>query len=106
MTISITSIRYVVPYLPELGRVCQTNEFPKKAAGFPQKLALGLSVGKGLFCQINLTTFITPRSHQWGHGLIFGEGINTHYAVKMPNSYPFYTFVHSKEITQVNIVVY
>ena len=66
------------------------------STGVPQKLALGLSVGKGLLRQINLTTFIRPWSCQWGHGLISGVSINTHYALKMPNSYIF--------ITQVNIV--
>ena len=64
--------------------------------GFSQKLTLGLSVGKGLSCQINLTTFIRPWSCQWGHGLISGVSINTHYALKMPNLCIFRT--------QVNIV--
>ena len=50
------------------------------------KLALGLSAGKGLLHQINLT-FLRPWPYLWGHGLIFGEDINAHYAVKMPNSY-------------------
>ena len=57
---------------------------------FPQKLALGLSVEKGLLHKINLTTFIRPWSYQWGHGLISGVGNNAHYAVKMPNSYISY----------------
>ena len=68
----------------------------RHSTGFPQKLALGLSVGKGLLCQINLTTFVRPWSCQWGHGLISGVSINTHYALKMPNLYIF--------VTQVNIM--
>ena len=60
-----------------------------EATGFPQKLALGLSVGKGLLRQVNFTTFIRLWSYQWGHGLIYGVGTNTHYAVKMPNLYIF-----------------
>ena len=65
--------------------------------GFPQKLALGLSVGKGLLHQINLTIFIRPWSCQRGNGLISGVSINTHYALKMPNLNIF--------MTQVNIVM-
>ena len=65
--------------------------------GFPQKLALGLSLGKGLLRQINLTVFIRPWSCQWVHGLISGVSINTHYALKMPYLYIF--------IIEVNIVM-
>ena len=46
-------------------------------------------MGKGLFCQMNLTTFKGPWSYKWVQGLIFGEGINTRHAVKMPNSHIF-----------------
>ena len=52
---------------------------------------MGLSVGKGLKHKINLAKFIRQWSYQWGYGLIFGEGIDTRYAVKMLNSY---TFIH------------
>ena len=56
---------------------------------FPQKLALGLSMGKGHLHQINLTTFIRPWSYHWGHALI-----NTLYAVKMPNLYILKIYLH------------
>ena len=49
-----------------------------------------------------MTTFVRPWSYQWGLDLMFGEGIKTHCAVKM--QFIFYTFVHLKEVTQVNIV--
>ena len=54
-------------------------------------------MGKGLLHQIILTIFIRPWSYQWGHGLISGVSINTHYALKMLNLYI--------SIAQVNIVV-
>ena len=66
----------------------------------------GLIHGQGLLHKINLTIFLTPWSYQWGHGLIFGEGINTPYTEKMLNSYTSYTFVYLKQITLVNIVTY
>ena len=43
----------------------------------PRKLALGLFVGKGLFQNIKLTTFIRPWSYLWGHGPTSGEGLTT-----------------------------
>ena len=73
------------------------NNQTESSTRFPQKLALGLSMGKGLLHQINLTIFIKPWSCQWGHGLKSWVSINTHYALKKPNLYIF--------ITQVNIVM-
>ena len=44
-----------------------------------QRLAWTYSCGKDFYVKINLTIFITLWYYRWAHGLIFGEGIKTHY---------------------------
>ena len=71
----------------------QVKNIWKTGYRISRELTLGLSVGKGLLRQINLTKFIRPWSIHWGHGLVSGISINTHYALKMLNLYIFITQV-------------